>query len=142
MRYPVTTNFKRQLRLVRYNHHYHILPTLATNGNTVRSTNEYISSLCRRQHFKEALVAFELLQTNRNFKIELGTYTHLISACSSLRSLYHGKRIHDHILSSTSRPDAVLQNNMLNMYRKCGSLEDVQTIFVRMHDRNCVSWSR
>ncbi|ESR42082.1 hypothetical protein CICLE_v10013697mg, partial [Citrus x clementina] len=91
--------------------------------------------------YNEALVAFDFLQNNTNFRIRPSTYADLISACSSLRSLQLGRKVHDHILSSKCQPDAVLHNHILNMYGKCGSLEDARMVFDEMPQRNVVSWT-
>ncbi|KDO43354.1 hypothetical protein CISIN_1g0381142mg, partial [Citrus sinensis] len=86
--------------------------------------------------YNEALVAFDFLQNNTNFRIRPSTYACLISTCSSLRSLQLGRKVHDHILSSKSQPDVVLQNYILNMYGKCGSLEDARVVSDEMPQRN------
>ncbi|GAY59673.1 hypothetical protein CUMW_196320, partial [Citrus unshiu] len=99
-------------------------------------SNDYISSLCKQNLYNEALVAFDFLQNNTNFRIRPSTYAGLISACSSLRSLQLGRKVHDHILSSNCQPDVVLHNHILNMYGKCGSLEDARMVFDEMPQRN------
>ncbi|ESR42088.1 hypothetical protein CICLE_v10013849mg, partial [Citrus x clementina] len=86
--------------------------------------------------YNEVLVAFDFLQNNANFRTRPNTYADLISACSSLRSLQLGRKVHDHILSSKCQPDVVLHNHILNMYGKCGSLEDARMVFDEMPLRN------
>lgn len=111
------------------------------NFKTELSSNDYINSLCKQRLFKEALDAFDLLQQNTNFHIWVGTYAHLLSACSSMRSLEHGRKIHTSILSSRCQPDMILNNHILNMYGKCGSLKSARKLFDEMPDRNVVSWT-
>lgn len=105
------------------------------------SSNEYLISLCKQKLFNEAIKAFEFLQKEKGFCLNLGTYAYLISACSHLRSLEHGRKIHDHLVQSNYRPDLTLQNHILNMYGKCGSLKDAQKLFDAMPERNVVSWT-
>ncbi|GAY59659.1 hypothetical protein CUMW_196200 [Citrus unshiu] len=88
--------------------------------------------------YNEVLVAFDFLQNNANFRTRPNTYADLISACSSLRSLQLGRKVHDHILSSKCQPDVVLHNHILNMYGKCGSLEDARMVFDEMPLRNVI----
>ncbi|KAH9671766.1 pentatricopeptide repeat-containing protein [Citrus sinensis] len=134
-------NLKTQLRFT----FYHSQPIVQSNAQTYFRTeqfsNDYISSLCKQNLYNEALVAFDFLQNNTNFRIRPSTYADLISACSSLRSLQLGRKVHDHILSSKCQPDAVLHNHILNMYGKCGSLEDARMVFDEMPQRNVVSWT-
>ena len=106
-----------------------------------QSSNEYIISLCKQKLFNEAIKAFEFSQKKMGFCLNLNTYAYLISACSYLRSLEHGRKIHDHMLKSKSHPDLTLQNHILNMYGKCASLKDAQKLFDDMPERNVVSWT-
>ncbi|KAF7818590.1 pentatricopeptide repeat-containing protein [Senna tora] len=101
----------------------------------------YISSLCKQHHYREALEAFDLYQKNMGIQLEPSTYTNLVLACSNVRSLEYGRKIHDHILESNCQLDIVLQNHILNMYGKCGSLRDARKVFEAMQQRNVVSWT-
>ncbi|GAY32528.1 hypothetical protein CUMW_273870 [Citrus unshiu] len=98
-----------------------------------------LSSLHLLQNlYNEVLVAFDFLQNNANFRIRPSTYADLIFVCSSLRSLQLGRKVHDNILSSKCQPDVVLHNHILNMYGKCGSLEDARMVFDEMPQRNVI----
>ncbi|RWR75557.1 pentatricopeptide repeat-containing protein, mitochondrial [Cinnamomum micranthum f. kanehirae] len=113
----------------------------AFHFKTQQSSNDYISSLCKQKLFKEALHAFDFMQNNTHFEISLSTYAHLILACSSLKSLGNGKRVHAHLSKSGSQPDVVLHNHIINMYGKCRSLGDARQVFDAMPERNVVSWT-
>lgn len=106
-----------------------------------QSGNEYITSLCKRNLFNEAIKAFEFLTRTTDFCFNLNTYAYLISACSNLRSLEYGRKIHEDLLKSKPEPDLTLQNRILNMYGKCGALQDAQKVFDAMPERNVVSWT-
>ncbi|KAM1409046.1 hypothetical protein ACFX2I_009487 [Malus domestica] len=116
-------------------------PSLLPNFNNEQFSNNYIISLCKQKLYREAIEAFEFLQGHTNFPIFPSTYTNLVYACSSLRSLEHGRRIHGHTLASNYQPDIVFQNHVLNMYGKCGSLADARKVFDAMPERNVVSWT-
>ncbi|XP_052172702.1 pentatricopeptide repeat-containing protein At3g53360, mitochondrial isoform X2 [Diospyros lotus] len=45
------------------------------------------------------------------------------------------------MLTKGCQPDMILQNHLLNMYGKCGALEDARRIFDEMPQRNVVSWT-
>lgn len=106
-----------------------------------QSFNDHISSLCKQKLFKDALRGFDILEQNEDYIIYPSTYAHLISACASLMSLEYGKRIHDHILKFNLQPDVILENHILNMYGKCGSMKDARKVFDNMQDRNVVTWT-
>lgn len=116
-------------------------PTILSFFRTEESSNNYISSLCKQNLYREAFEAFDFLQKNTRFEIKLSTYAHLINACSSLRSVEHGRKIHSHILTSKCQPDFVIHNHLLNMYGKCGALKDARKVFDEMPHRNAVSWT-
>lgn len=134
-------NYMPQLRLIYDFSKHGVNRRNLSDLRTVRSWDHYIRSLCKQKHYREALEAFESLQKETDFKIHASTYAHLICACSSLRLLGHGKRIHNHILTSKCQVDLVLQNHILNMYGKCGSLNDAREVFDAMPHRNVVSWT-
>ncbi|KAF8378963.1 hypothetical protein HHK36_028389 [Tetracentron sinense] len=134
-------NFKPQRLLTSNNGYPNCQPTVLPIFKTEESSNDYISSLCKQNLFKEAVLTFDFLQNNTHFQIKLSTYAHLISACSSLKSLEHGRKVHDHLLKSRCLPDIILQNHILNMYGKCGSLKDARMVFDEMPERNVVSWT-
>ncbi|KAL7248167.1 hypothetical protein ACSBR2_002975 [Camellia fascicularis] len=114
---------------------------LPIHFKTEQSINDYISSLCKQNLFKQALDAFDFLQEHTSFHVKPSTYAQLISACSSLRSVDQGRKIHNHILIHSCQPDMILQNHLLNMYGKCGALKDAQRVFDEMPKRNVVSWT-
>ncbi|XP_050382453.1 pentatricopeptide repeat-containing protein At3g53360, mitochondrial [Argentina anserina] len=115
--------------------------TLSPHFKNELFSNDYIISLCRQKLYREALQAFDFLDKNTNFKVFPNTYASLVSACSCLRSIEHGRRIHDHLLGSKCEQDIVLQNHILNMYGKCGSFWDARKVFDKMRERNVVSWT-
>eukprot|EP00250_Pteridium_aquilinum_P027261 c34546_g1_i1 orf=168-518(+) len=72
-----------------------------------------------------------------------------ISILSSLKwyanrcVLLEGRLLHAHIISSNNLPylDVPLSNAFINMYGKCGSMDDALGIFGRMPTRDVVSWN-
>ncbi|MCL7033462.1 hypothetical protein MKW94_018994 [Papaver nudicaule] len=134
-------NFKPQRLL---NANYRQLQTRASEKpsfKTELSSNDYISTLCRQNLFREALQAFDFMQSKTHFHLNPSTYAHLISACSSLRLLQSGRKIHNHMMETNFQPDIILQNHLLNMYGKCGSPESARNVFDKMVERNLVSWT-
>ncbi|KAI3443483.1 hypothetical protein Pfo_000148 [Paulownia fortunei] len=65
----------------------------------------------------------------------------MISACTSILSLIDGCGIHGYSLKSGLGTDVFIQNALINMYSKCGSLGDSVQVFNEMMTRDCISWS-
>lgn len=56
-------------------------------------------------------------------------------------SLGLGKQIHSLIIKSDFTSNPFVNNGLINMYSKCGDLEDSIKVFSRMAPRNSVSWN-
>uniref|UniRef100_A0A7N0U503 Pentatricopeptide repeat-containing protein n=1 Tax=Kalanchoe fedtschenkoi TaxID=63787 RepID=A0A7N0U503_KALFE len=121
--------------------HYGAAQNILVCLNNQQSSNDCIISLCKQNYLREAVRAFNLLVTKTSFQVQLGTYVHLISACSSLKSLEDGQKIHRHMLSAHRQLDMIVHNHLLNMYGKCGSPNDARKTFDGMNERNLVSWT-
>ncbi|CAL0309859.1 unnamed protein product [Lupinus luteus] len=115
-----------------------VRPTLFSSLSTELSSNSYISWMCKQHHYKEAL---DFYLKKPSIQLEPSTYTNLVLACTNFRSLEYSRKIHDNILKSSYQPDIVLQNHILNMYGKCGSLKDARKVFDAMQLRNVISWT-
>ena len=130
-----------QIRCI-YNYTRPIVSTRVVSSLSAElSTNSYINLMCKKQQYKEALDAFNFNLEKSSIQLEPSTYANLILACTNFRYLNYGKKIHDHISKSKFQSDLVLQNHILNMYGKCGSLKDARKVFDAMQLRNVVSWT-
>ncbi|CAH9099074.1 unnamed protein product [Cuscuta epithymum] len=138
-----STNFLKESlhRLLSTITSINITHTTGTHFINEKWSNDYISSLCKRKQFKGALEAFQLLKRTTDHYLYPSTYTNLLSACSSLRSLESARELHNHVLMSGYEPDTIFQNHVLNMFGKCGSMKDARKVFDQMLERNVVSWT-
>eukprot|EP01018_Ginkgo_biloba_P006955 Gb_01588 [translate_table: standard] len=84
------------------------------------------------QHFDEML--------QEGIKPDQFTIASALSACASLAALEQGKQVHAHFITSGFKSDAVLGSALIDMYSKCGSIEDAYKVFDWMHERDVVSW--
>ncbi|XP_043701214.1 pentatricopeptide repeat-containing protein At3g29230-like [Telopea speciosissima] len=64
-----------------------------------------------------------------------------ISACAQLGALDQGRWIHTYIQKNKIILDIIVQTALLDMYVKCGSLEEARTMFNSMPERNIISWN-
>ncbi|MQL87645.1 hypothetical protein Taro_020181 [Colocasia esculenta] len=65
----------------------------------------------------------------------------VLSACAQLGTLESGKWVHSYIESKGIRPSAQLGTALINMYSKCGSLEDACSVFDKITDKDVVAWN-
>ncbi|PKA65502.1 Pentatricopeptide repeat-containing protein [Apostasia shenzhenica] len=98
-----------------------------------------ITELCKQKNFREAISAFTSLKSR---KLRRSTYSQLCIACANLKSLRHGRLVHQHLsCTSNTAPDVILHNHILNMYGKCGAMDEARQLFDEMPERNLVSWT-
>eukprot|EP00249_Psilotum_nudum_P006610 c19926_g5_i1 orf=193-882(-) len=69
------------------------------------------------------------------------TFVSILSACGSLEALLEGRCLHSLIICRGFQLDIPLGNALINMYAKCGCVEDARRVFNTMPERNVVSWS-
>lgn len=69
------------------------------------------------------------------------TLASVLSACGYLGSLEFGVRLHRRIVEQGIEMNVFVENALLDMYAKCGSMETASRVFCDMRERNVVSWS-
>jgi pentatricopeptide repeat protein len=103
-------------------------------------TSEEICRMCKEGKLKEALDALTLME-EKGIGIDTGVYASLLKGCTEMKNLRGGRRVHTHMRKTGFQLDIFLGNSLVNMYAKCGSLEDARQIFDKMAERDVVSWS-
>ncbi|KAG8075942.1 hypothetical protein GUJ93_ZPchr0006g41959 [Zizania palustris] len=68
-----------------------------------------------------------------------GTLTSVLRACTGMVMLEVGRQVHAHVVKYDEH--LILHNALLDMYCKCGSLQDADALFNRMCQRDVISWS-
>ncbi|PON97610.1 Tetratricopeptide-like helical domain containing protein [Trema orientale] len=69
------------------------------------------------------------------------TFTSVLPACSQLAALEKGKEIHKSIIDHKLENDEVVMGALLDMYAKCGTLDEAIDVFQRLPERDLVSWT-
>eukprot|EP00268_Persea_americana_P065351 TRINITY_DN8712_c0_g1_i1.p1 TRINITY_DN8712_c0_g1~~TRINITY_DN8712_c0_g1_i1.p1 ORF type:complete len:144 (-),score=25.43 TRINITY_DN8712_c0_g1_i1:148-579(-) len=69
------------------------------------------------------------------------TFSSILSTCGHLPAIQEGKQIHDQIVKSELLSNKVLQTALLDMYARCGLVDDARYVFDEMPDRDVVSWT-
>ncbi|KAI5073845.1 hypothetical protein GOP47_0011858 [Adiantum capillus-veneris] len=63
-----------------------------------------------------------------------------LKACTSIGSLTKGRHVHNHVVISGYVADVNIGSTLVDMYAKCGSLEEACKIFKDLPERTIVSW--
>ncbi|OWM76230.1 hypothetical protein CDL15_Pgr009876 [Punica granatum] len=114
-----------------------------TEGKDLYSWNSIISAHESSGDYDATLRLFGKM-LSRRVRPDLVTVTTVLPACSNLAALSHGKAIHSHILVSGNRydtNDVLLNNAIMDMYVKCGSMRDALSVFENMRNKDVASWN-
>eukprot|EP01018_Ginkgo_biloba_P009823 Gb_15506 [translate_table: standard] len=106
----------------------------------VVSWTSMIAAYAQNAYFEETLKLFQEMQLT-GLKPNLVTYVGVLPACANLAALQHGKEVHEDIIRSGFLPDAFVGSALVDMYAKCGSIEDARKVFDKMPKRDVVSWN-
>ncbi|MCO5580520.1 hypothetical protein L7F22_034388 [Adiantum nelumboides] len=68
------------------------------------------------------------------------TFSCILKACSVAADLCAGRIIHSQVLSNRIVVDLAIGNALVDMYAKCGSLEDAQQIFDELPTKDVITW--
>eukprot|EP01018_Ginkgo_biloba_P013186 Gb_32455 [translate_table: standard] len=69
------------------------------------------------------------------------TFASVLPACAKMAALEIGTEIHEEIIRSGFQSDVFVQNALVDMYAKCGSIEKAHEVFDKMHKRDAISWT-
>ncbi|KAH7296803.1 hypothetical protein KP509_26G039600 [Ceratopteris richardii] len=89
---------------------------------------------------KEALQLFDRMENEKVTPDDLSTVA-VLSACGLEAALTRGQIMHTFALQCGFELGIAAANSILNMYGKCGCVDDAQVWFERMQERSLVSWN-
>jgi pentatricopeptide repeat protein len=69
------------------------------------------------------------------------TFVGLLNACASVIALEEGRCVHHHIVQSGLEMNVFVGNSLVDMYAKCGRIEDAWKVFHKMPSRDVVTWN-
>nr|XP_043610590.1 pentatricopeptide repeat-containing protein At2g13600 [Erigeron canadensis] len=110
------------------------------------SWNALIAGYTQNGDNETALGLFRKLKQDNVFPTHY-TFGNLLSACANLADLRLGQQAHTHVLKHGFRfetgpeSDVFVGNSLIDMYVKCGSVEDGKQVFRHMVHRDQVSWN-
>jgi pentatricopeptide repeat protein len=89
---------------------------------------------------QEALELFQQMQ-QEGVQPNSVTVVEVLNACASVLALEEGRSVHEQISRSGCECDVFVGNGLVDMYAKCGSLEDAWGVFNKMASQNVITWN-
>ncbi|XP_058099638.1 pentatricopeptide repeat-containing protein At2g29760, chloroplastic-like [Magnolia sinica] len=106
----------------------------------VVSWNSMITAFAQADCGEEALELFRKMEA-AGMKPNEVTMVSVLSACGKKGDLEFGRWVYSYIKRNKIGGSLILSNAMLDMYTKCGSLEDAWRLFDEMPDKDSFSWT-
>ncbi|GMN52539.1 hypothetical protein TIFTF001_021680 [Ficus carica] len=94
----------------------------------VVSWSSLIDGYVKAGEFMEALAIFERMQTT-GAKANDVTMVSVLNACAHLGALEQGSQMHQYILENKLPLTLVLKTSLVDMYAKCGAIEEALGVF-------------
>lgn len=69
------------------------------------------------------------------------TYSTMLAVCGSLSAIEEGKQLHAQTMKLQYLSKTAVSNALLTMYIKCGMMEDAESVFEGLVQRNVISWT-
>ncbi|XP_021763550.1 pentatricopeptide repeat-containing protein At4g32450, mitochondrial-like [Chenopodium quinoa] len=107
--------------------------------NDVEGTLEELDVFCEEWDLEHAVKSMRKL-SKRGVFIDMPRYLILIDACGKGKALKEAQDVHQNIVKYTSPVKVSVFNRILEMYGKCGSMDDAYNTFNSMPERNLTSW--
>ncbi|XP_017972366.1 PREDICTED: pentatricopeptide repeat-containing protein At1g08070, chloroplastic [Theobroma cacao] len=107
---------------------------------TVASWNSMISCYVNNGYHDKALEIFERMQAN-NIPPSQITWVTLLSLTAKLRDLKLGLKVKKLIADSNICVNTIVLTAIVNMFVKCGAIDEAREEFDRMRTRDTLAWS-
>ncbi|KAL8171069.1 hypothetical protein V2J09_022873 [Rumex salicifolius] len=99
-----------------------------------------IAGFMQNSMWEQALKTFRDM-LSQGIMADKFSLTSIVSVSADCRMLEFGQQIHAMILKTGHSLDVILHSSLVDMYSKCGSLDDANTIFKQAEERNVVMWT-
>ncbi|CAH9083074.1 unnamed protein product [Cuscuta epithymum] len=111
------------------------------DDGSVKGTIEELDHFCKEGKIEEAIKVLGLLE-QLHVSVDLPRYLSLMILCAENRALEEAKAVHENLMRSGIHLEVKTYNKVLEMYGKCGSMDDALAVFNQMNKRNITSWDR
>eukprot|EP00250_Pteridium_aquilinum_P011107 c19841_g2_i1 orf=2-1540(-) len=90
--------------------------------------------------FDEALVCYERMKS-QGLPGNAITFACTLKACANVDALEKGQEIHVHTIKEDYHINQIIGNALVELYIKCGSLEEALDVFFELPQRDIFSWT-
>ncbi|XP_008799553.2 pentatricopeptide repeat-containing protein At4g20770-like [Phoenix dactylifera] len=113
-------------------------PKIQSFGSPGRSPS--IKTLASAGRLRDA-VRLLILRRHLGLPVHPDYFVAIIKPCASPGTLMEGRQLHAHMVISGFNQDPFICNHLINMYCKCGSLDDAHWVFRGVGKKKSHSWN-
>nr|AKH05198.1 chlororespiratory reduction 4 [Pelargonium transvaalense] len=107
----------------------------------VIACNAMMAGYLQNRFFMEALAVFDYMIGECNLKPDATTLLIVLSAIAQLGYLDEGRNIHGYIEANRISLGGKLGVALIDMYSKCGSIEDAMSVFGNIEEKDVDHWN-
>jgi pentatricopeptide repeat protein len=82
-----------------------------------------------------------LTNATGGYATKLCYFSGVLNACASGVALEEGRSVHYQIIQSGLESDVVVGSSLVDIYAKCGSIQDSWRVFNKMPSQNVATWN-
>ncbi|KAF5203834.1 Pentatricopeptide repeat-containing protein [Thalictrum thalictroides] len=110
------------------------------SGKNLVSWNAMITGYVQCGFLEEAIGLFNLMRAKLVKPNEI-TMVNVLSACAGLGTFELGKDVHRYICRNKLDINVIVATALVDMYSKCGSVNDACLVFVKTADKDVALWN-
>lgn len=107
---------------------------------SVVSWTAMIMAYTRAEHYDRAIDLF-LDMEQEGYEPDEFVITSVLHACACKGSSKDGQRVHDYAVRNAMVQNTVVANALMDMYAKCGNMEEARSIFDSTLKKDIISWN-
>lgn len=94
-----------------------------------------------REGLSEGAIRLFHKMRSEGFRPDIFSITTILHACACSGSLENGKDVHNYIKENDMQSNIFVCNSLMDMYAKCGSMKDANSVFLEMPMKDIISWN-
>lgn len=91
--------------------------------------------------FEDEAIQIFVKMVKEGIEIDANTISAVLGVFDTGTSLGLGKQVHSLVIKKAFGANIYVNNGLINMYSKCGELEESVKVFTKMQQKNQVSWN-
>ncbi|EEF43683.1 pentatricopeptide repeat-containing protein, putative [Ricinus communis] len=107
----------------------------------VISWNTLITGYAQNGLASEAIEVYNMMEECKEVSPTQGTWVSILPAYSHLGALHQGMRTHGHVIKNSLHLDVFVGTCLIDMYGKCGKLDDAMSLFYEVPRKDAVPWN-